>query len=168
MFALTWWAVQGSNLRPCRVKAGNADKSEQFRTSEVMATVALSKVETRERLMLRREPYWHRIEAGGYVVLRKMVEGTAGTWVARCRDADAGKQQHRALGDFGVLPAHARIDSAAKAARHWFVHLGRGGSTGAITALAPQLSGVSSPATHALRSSSSYLLSIRSCMRQRW
>jgi integrase len=98
-----------------------------------MPTHTLSRVETRDRLKPRREPYWYRVEAGCYLGFRKMVEGGSGTWVARFRDTDAGKQQHRALGDFGELPAHARFDAAAKAAREWFAHLGRGGSTGATT-----------------------------------
>lgn len=98
-----------------------------------MATASLSKVEARERLRPRREPYWLRLEAGCYVGFRKMAADSAGSWLARQRDPDSGKQQHRALGDFGELPAHARFDAAAKAAREWFEHLGRGGTTKTVT-----------------------------------
>lgn len=66
----------------------------------------------RKALTPRREPYWHRIEAGTYLGFRKLEDGT-GTWIARWRDDDR-KQRYNALG------AQPNFDSAAKAARAWF------------------------------------------------
>jgi len=98
-----------------------------------MATVNLNKVEARNRLAPRRDPYWQRIESGCFLGYRKMTTGSAGTWLARSRDATTGKQVQSPLGEFGDHPAHARFDIASKAARDWFAHLGRGGKAKAIT-----------------------------------
>jgi len=98
-----------------------------------MATVNLNKVEARNRLAPRRDPYWQRIESGCFLGYRKMTTGSAGTWLARSRDATTGKQVQSPLGEFGDHPAHARFDIASKAAREWFAHLGRGGKSKAIT-----------------------------------
>ncbi|MBI5716609.1 MAG: integrase [Burkholderiales bacterium] len=87
----------------------------------------LSKVEARTRLAPRRDPYWQRLEAGCFLGYRKMTAGSAGTWLARSRDASTGKQLHSPLGELSEHPAHARFDVASKAAREWFAHLGRGG-----------------------------------------
>jgi integrase len=75
-----------------------------------------SKIDTvtaRERLKPRREPYWHRISKGNYLGARKQV--------------------YKALGDLSTLPDHQRYDAAAKAAREWFEHLGKGGSVETMT-----------------------------------
>lgn len=94
---------------------------------------SITTVIARDQLKPRREPYWHKVSTGAYLGCRKMVAGSAGTWLARYRDADTGKQHHRALGDFDHLPAAQRFDAAAEAAREWFQHLGKGGSTEAVT-----------------------------------
>lgn len=52
----------------------------------------------RKALKPRREPYWARLEAGGYLGFRKLVEGE-GTWIARHRDIEK-KQHYHALGTF--------------------------------------------------------------------
>jgi integrase len=70
-----------------------------------------------------------RVEHGAYLGFRKATTANTGTWIARFRDATSGKQQYEALGEFADSPAHQRFDRAAKAAREWFVHLGRGGRT---------------------------------------
>lgn len=62
-----------------------------------------------------------------------MTADSAGTWLARSRDATTGKQIQSPLGEFSDHPAHARFDIASKAARDWFAHLGRGGKAKAIT-----------------------------------
>jgi integrase len=98
-----------------------------------MGTINLGKVEARNRLGPRRDPYWQRLDAGCYLGYRKMAADAAGTWLARSRDASTGKQLHSALGELGEHPAHARFDIASKAARDWFAHLGRGGKAKAIT-----------------------------------
>lgn len=98
-----------------------------------MATVALSKVEARERLKPRREPYWSRIEAGQYLGFRKMTSTSAGAWLARSRSGDTGMQQHKALGEFSDRAAHERYDAAKRAADIWFKHLHRGGTSKSVT-----------------------------------
>lgn len=98
-----------------------------------MGTINLGKVESRNRLAARRDPYWQRIEAGCFLGYRKMTADSAGTWLARSRDATTGKQLQSPLGELSDHPAHARFDIASKAARDWFAHLGRGGKAKAIT-----------------------------------
>lgn len=98
-----------------------------------MGTINLSKVEARNRLAPRRDPYWQRLEAGCFLGYRKMAADATGTWLARSRDSTTGKQLQSPLGEFGDHPAHARFDIASKAARDWFAHLGRGGKAKAIT-----------------------------------
>jgi integrase len=98
-----------------------------------MATTNLARVESRERLKPRREPYWQRLEAGNFLGFRKMTADSTGAWVARSRDTDTGKQRHLALGEFTALPSHQRYDSAKRAADVWLNHLGLGGSTEAVT-----------------------------------
>lgn len=94
---------------------------------------SISNVGDRDALKPRREPYWHKIEKGCYLGFRKMTASTDGTWVARHRDDATHKTTLRALGAFDDLPPNKRFDAAQKAAREWFVHLGRGGSTDKIT-----------------------------------
>ena len=78
----------------------------------------------RKQLTPRRDPYWHRLEAGQFIGFRKLDDGT-GTWIARWRD-DEGKQNYRALG------AHATFDAAAREAKAWFESC-EGGSTEVVT-----------------------------------
>jgi len=70
----------------------------------------------RARLKVRREPYWHKLQVGGYLGYRRIEGG--GTWVARWRD-EAGKQHYRAL---ALPPTDSKeaFDVASKAARAWF------------------------------------------------
>ena len=98
-----------------------------------MATVNLNKVDARNRLAPRRDPYWQRIESGCFLGFRKMAVESTGTWLARCRDATTSKQSQQPLGEFAEQPAHARFDAASKAAREWFMHLERGGKATPIT-----------------------------------
>lgn len=65
----------------------------------------------RAKLAPRREPYWSRLVAGGFVGFRKIADGE-GTWIARWRDEE-GKQHYRALGHF------EDYDDAAKGAGDW-------------------------------------------------
>lgn len=78
----------------------------------------------RSALPVRREPYWSRIEAGGYVGYRKVAEGE-GSWIARHRDIE-GKQHYRALKDVSGDKAY---DEARKAAIEWL----KGCNSGVIT-----------------------------------
>lgn len=95
--------------------------------------VNLAGVEARSKLKARREPYWQRVEAGQYLGFRKMTAGSDGSWVARSRDPDTGKQRYSALGEFTDRPAHERYDAAKRAADAWFRHLGMGGTTDVVT-----------------------------------
>jgi integrase len=86
-------------------------------------------VAARARLKVRREPHWHLISRGCYVGYRKMTSDMPGSWVARSLDSATNKRAFKPLGTFDELPAHERYDAAVKAAREWFDHVGKGGST---------------------------------------
>lgn len=90
-------------------------------------------VAARGKLKLRTPPYWHRDSKGCYIGFRKMSSDSAGTWWARMRDEDTGKQLMHALGAFDQIPDHQRFDKALAQAREWFGHIGKGGSTGSST-----------------------------------
>ena len=62
-----------------------------------------------------------------------MTAKSTGTWVARFRDADEGKQKKESLGEFEELPPSQRYDAAKRAAEVWFKHLGAGGKSEPIT-----------------------------------
>ncbi len=81
----------------------------------------------RDKLVIRREPYWHKLQIGGYIGYRRIDGG--GTWVARWRD-EQGKQHYRALTLPPTDPKKA-FESACKAARAWFkeTHVGIFGRT---------------------------------------
>lgn len=82
-------------------------------------TAIVSKTD-RNKLQPRREPYWARLLAGGYIGFRKLDSGE-GTWISRWRSED-GKQHYRALGHFDDY------DEAAKAARDWIAQNQQGAS----------------------------------------
>lgn len=86
-------------------------------------------VAARTRLAARREPYWHLLSRGCHLGFRKMTADTPGSWVARSLDPATSKRAFKPLGTFDELPAHERYDAAVKAAREWFDHVGKGGST---------------------------------------
>lgn len=93
----------------------------------------INKVADRAKLKPRREPYWSKVSKGCYLGYRKMTADSDGSWVARNLDETTRKQHYRALGDFSHLPDHQRFDAATKAARDWFEHLGKGGSSDVLT-----------------------------------
>jgi integrase len=97
-----------------------------------MAT-RIDTVSSRARLKARREPHWDRVCKGCYLGFRKMTSGSDGTWLARAFDENTSKQVYKPLGDLAEVPDHLRFDTAQKAAREWFEHLGRGGSASATT-----------------------------------
>jgi hypothetical protein len=89
----------------------------------VARTVRNSKIDTRSartKLVVRREPYWTAISRGCALGYRRGSKG--GSWVARFRDKDKGKQHYEALGaaddardsdgltvfDYGEAQARAR------------------------------------------------------------
>lgn len=84
-----------------------------------------SKIDTkskRDRLKVRREPYWDKLQSGGYLGFRRT--DNEGNWNARFRD-EHGKQNYKSL----TLPPHLPInlyDTAASEARKWFDGLSAG------------------------------------------
>ncbi|MFC1772651.1 tyrosine-type recombinase/integrase [Pseudomonadota bacterium] len=84
-----------------------------------------SKIDTkpkRDRLAVRREPYWAKVQKGAYIGYRRT--GNGGTWIARYRD-DSGKQKYQSL----TLPPHLICnvyDAAVTEARTWFQSLEAG------------------------------------------
>lgn len=97
-----------------------------------MAT-KIDTVTARDKLKIRREPYWHRISKGCFLGYRKMMTGPGGSWIARALDEDTGKQSYHALGDFSDHPDFGRFDVAQKAAAAWFEHRNTGGNATTIT-----------------------------------
>jgi len=93
-------------------------------------------VDARRKLKPRRQPYWQRDAKGCYVGFRKMTADSTGTWWARSRDPETGKQTEHGLGAFEPFPDHERFDRATTAARKWFEHVGLGGSVVASTVMA--------------------------------
>ena len=73
----------------------------------------LSRKRDRERLRIRREPYWHRLTKGAYLGFRR----GADSWVARYRGRD-GKQQYKAL------EGAVEFDQAKAAAEAWLEQVG--------------------------------------------
>ncbi len=98
-----------------------------------MAT-KIDTVDARDRLRPRPEgePYWARVAAGCQLGFRKMTSTSVGTWVAKYR-GDDGTRKTKSLGEFEEMPKSQRYDAAMKAANAWFAHLGKGGSTEAVT-----------------------------------
>lgn len=81
-------------------------------------------VAERERLSVRREPYYVSLGSGRHLGFRKM--SNAGTWVAKYREESSGKRPTKALGNFDHLPQFERYDAAKAEAEIWFKLLGTG------------------------------------------
>jgi integrase len=94
---------------------------------------SIATVAARDKLKARHEPHFQKLGAGRYLGFQKLTPTSTGSWIARFRDPDTGKQTKRSLGGFDELPAHQRFDAAKTAAETWFSHLGHGGSTEAVT-----------------------------------
>ena len=72
----------------------------------------LSKVRDREALKARREPYWHRLQAGRFLGYRPSAREGAGTWIARAYDEQGRSYRLKALGDFGDRAPNERFAAA--------------------------------------------------------
>jgi hypothetical protein len=84
---------------------------------------SIHKRNVRDGLEPRREPYWAtQLRAGRFVGFRK-IDAQRGSWIARARDEDTGKQRYQALGE---LTDAFDYDAAVKAARVWFDSLDAG------------------------------------------
>jgi integrase len=86
----------------------------------------LSKVNERDALKLRREPYWQRLRPGCFVGYRPSAKGGAGTWIARAYDEEARRYQLHALGSFGDNPSRDRFALAKTAAEAFAANVERG------------------------------------------
>ncbi|THD03731.1 tyrosine-type recombinase/integrase [Rhodanobacter lindaniclasticus] len=91
-----------------------------------MARFEIDKVRVRNRLAVRREPYWGApIARGLFVGFRKLDGG--GTWIARQRDDD-GRQRYNAIGHADSIP----YDDAVKAAHAWAKQVDAGVDTSEV------------------------------------
>jgi integrase len=95
-------------------------------------THRIDTVEGRSRLKVRTPPYWQKLSTSCHVGFRKS-NGSEGTWLAQVYDPSTQKQARQSYGKLDDLPAHLRFDAAKKKAEAWLVHLGRGGSTKAVS-----------------------------------
>lgn len=84
---------------------------------------------SRRALAVRREPYWHRLEAGGYIGYRRSQRDEHGQWIGRWRDKETGQQHYHALGFFHDF------DPAKQACEKWLKHIKLAGRTEVITVL---------------------------------
>src|SRR6056297_1504697 len=75
----------------------------------------LSRKRERERLRVRRGPYWQRLDKGKYLGLRR--NPGVDTWHVRLRDR-SGRQHHHSLGPM------SSYDAAKKAAEAWLTQAG--------------------------------------------
>jgi hypothetical protein len=71
---------------------------------------------SRNKLTIRREPYWQRISKGFHIGFRKMSEGAGETWHVRHGD-ESGHEIQLSLGALDSWPQHARFDRAVEVAR---------------------------------------------------
>ena len=93
----------------------------------------LSVGKRREKLLARREPYWHKLATGQFLGFRPSKVGKGGTWIARYYDPETHRKPLRSLGDYGHLAPSDRFSAASKDAREWFRHLSHGGSEDDVT-----------------------------------
>lgn len=85
----------------------------------------MSRIDTkrgREALAIRREPYWYKLARDRHLGLRKLTEGTPGSWIARFRD-ESGARRYQALGECTDV---FDFDIAKVAAETWFRDLEQG------------------------------------------
>ena len=75
----------------------------------------------------RREPYWHKLQKGGYVGYRCTKSG--GSWIGRWR-SDDGNQQYDSYGTLSDITPGEQFDEAQRLAREWFKSLGAAPITG--------------------------------------
>lgn len=92
----------------------------------------LSKIGERDKLKPKAgdEPHWQRLRSGCYLGYRPSKRGGRGTWFARAYDADARKNQRKALGDYGALTGHEVFTAAKKDAEAWADQVESGGVRG--------------------------------------
>lgn len=75
----------------------------------------------RSKLKPRREPYWHKLQVGGYLGYRRT--NKVGTWLARCRTKNS-KQQYESFGELSEYSDGEQFDEAQKLCWDWFKSIG--------------------------------------------
>lgn len=94
----------------------------------------LSRVNLRQGLSPRREPYWQRLGIGRTLGFRPSKAGSkGGTWIAKYYDPLSRRRSLHALGDYGELAPNERFAVAKHEAEAWFDHVGTGGAPKPIT-----------------------------------
>ncbi|HVJ62109.1 MAG TPA: hypothetical protein VM555_05285, partial [Tahibacter sp.] len=88
----------------------------------------LTTVRNRERLKVRREPYWQKLATGRFLGFRPSKLGKSGNWIARFYGSDKARNTFKSLGDFPLLPPNEQFAAAKREAEAWFSHLDGGGS----------------------------------------
>lgn len=96
-----------------------------------MATDLKSKT-SRDKLMVRKEPYWTRVSEGLYVGFRRLKAG-AGTWIARRRRSASPGQDYRTLGTLDNVAEAKKLDEAVKLTKAWGEGVDAGASHKAVT-----------------------------------
>jgi integrase len=87
-------------------------------------------VTVRERLQVRRDPYWQELTRGRHIGFRRISATTSGSWLARYYDDETRKYHQRPLGDLASLLPDQRFGEAKRLAEEWFAHLDVGGVAG--------------------------------------
>jgi integrase len=80
----------------------------------------LDRVDVRSKLLIRRDPYWHRLSEGHHLGYRRMTRGSPGTWLARFYNGESYDYPASGIGDFSALPESEQFDAAKLAAEEWF------------------------------------------------
>src|SRR6266545_511264 len=93
----------------------------------------LDRVDSRTKLPIRRDPYWHRLSEGRHLGFRRMTKGTPGTWLARFYDGERYIYPEAGIGDFSALPEGEQFDAAKLAAEEWFRQCDMGVSIKSVT-----------------------------------
>lgn len=94
---------------------------------------SIQKVADRERLKPRNAPYFDSLGRGRALGFRKTVASSSGTWIARWRDPETGKQHTQTFGALDTYAPTDRYNKAKEQAEAWFQHLGHGGSVEVVT-----------------------------------
>lgn len=89
-------------------------------------------VDSRKKLLPRKEPYWQRLTSLSYLGFRKN-DAKGGTWVMRIQTEGKSERKYKALGTFADKPDGDKFDAAKKAAESHLKHLEGGGSNESIT-----------------------------------
>jgi hypothetical protein len=79
-------------------------------------------VTARNKLKVRREPYWERISKGFHIGFRKMSDNSSGTWLLRHVGTN-GREVEHSLGTLDDCADHRRFDQAIESARSWFAQV---------------------------------------------